>query len=329
MTVSAFTLVLPQAATVLALALLLDRIVGDPDWLWRRLPHPVVFFGRLISWGDRTLNRYENSDQRKRIAGTIFVLAAIAIAVVVGVWINQVLALVPTLGLFVEVLVVAVFLAHKSLLDHVRAVADGLRGGGLDGGRRAVRMIVGRDPTTLDEAGVSRAAIESLAENFSDGVVAPAFWYLVFGLPGLLAYKMINTADSMIGHLTEKHRAFGWAAARIDDVANWIPARLSALLIALVKPMTMSSTVKTIWRDALLHRSPNAGWPESAMAAVSGLALGGPRVYRGDVADEPFMNDAGRKDVGGADIRTCLRLVDRAFWIGTVLLLLSVWLVAV
>ncbi|MEL6922062.1 MAG: adenosylcobinamide-phosphate synthase CbiB [Pseudomonadota bacterium] len=319
-----FTLVLPITWTVLLVALLIDRIVGDPDWLWRRLPHPVAWFGAVIGWADRRFNRDDLSAYKRKRNGVIFIDFAILISALVGWVLSRVFGELGTLGVALEIAVVTIFLAHKSLLDHVCAVADGLRNGGLDGGRGAVAMIVGRDPKTLDEPGVSRAAIESLAENFSDGVVAPAFWYLLFGLPGLLAYKMINTADSMIGHMTAKHRDFGWMSAVIDDAVNWVPARLAAVLIMLTQPTALRSNVAIVWRDASLHRSPNAGWPESAMAAVSGLALGGPRIYRGYIADEPFMNDAGRKDASETDIRLCVLFADRAFWSAFALLLLAI-----
>ncbi|MEL6435931.1 MAG: adenosylcobinamide-phosphate synthase CbiB [Pseudomonadota bacterium] len=311
--------------SILLAALLLDRLIGDPDWLWRRLPHPVVLFGGVIGWADRRLNVDEQPETARKRNGILFIIGSVLSALLLGLSLSSALGRAGIAGVLLEVLIVAVFFAHKSLLDHVRAVADGLRDGGLDGGRAAVSMIVGRDPKTLDEAGVSRAAIESLAENFSDGVVAPAFWYVLLGLPGLFAYKMINTADSMIGHMTEKHRAFGWASAKLDDLANWPPARLSALLIVLARPVAYAKSGCQISKEAKLHRSPNAGWPESAMAAVSGLSLGGPRTYHGDVADERFMNDAGRKDAGEADIRRCLRIADAAFWNGCGMLALAIW----
>ncbi|MEL6200992.1 MAG: adenosylcobinamide-phosphate synthase CbiB [Pseudomonadota bacterium] len=304
---------------ILLVALLLDRLVGDPDWLWRRLPHPVVWFGQLIGWGDKWLNDEKCTDEQKRQRGVMLIICLVLGSLIVGLGLQVIFQSLGLVGLAVEVLVVSVLLAQKSLLDHVRAVANGLGAGGLEGGRRAVAMIVGRDPKTLDEAGVSRAAIESLAENFSDGVVAPALWYALLGLPGLLAYKMINTADSMIGHLSDRYRAFGWAAAKLDDLVNWPAARLSALLIILTKPTDLQENFTIVLRDASLHRSPNAGWPEAAMASVAGLALAGPRIYSGDVADEPFMNDGAREDAGSVDIDRCISVADRAFFIGVAL----------
>jgi len=304
---------------ILLVALLLDRLVGDPDWLWRRLPHPVVWFGQLIGWGDKWLNDEKCTDEQKRQRGVMLIICLVLGSLIVGLGLQVIFQSLGLVGLAVEVLVVSVLVAQKSLLDHVRAVANGLGAGGLEGGRRAVAMIVGRDPKTLDEAGVSRAAIESLAENFSDGVVAPALWYALLGLPGLLAYKMINTADSMIGHLSDRYRAFGWAAAKLDDLVNWPAARLSALLIILTKPTDLQENFTIVLRDASLHRSPNAGWPEAAMASVAGLALAGPRIYSGDVADEPFMNDGAREDAGSVDIDRCISVADRAFFIGVAL----------
>ncbi|MDO9524313.1 MAG: CobD/CbiB family cobalamin biosynthesis protein, partial [Gemmobacter sp.] len=184
-------------------------------------------------------------------------------------------------------------------VDHVRAVATALRSSLADG-KRAVAQIVGRDTASLDQPAVARAAIESAAENLSDGVIAPAFWFLIAGLPGILIYKAVNTADSMIGHRTPRHEAFGWAAARLDDVLNWVPARLTAGLIALVHGRPDARRV--IFRDAPRHRSPNAGWPEAAMAACLGIAVSGPRSYHGQMRDEPFVHPEGRRDAGPHDI---------------------------
>jgi adenosylcobinamide-phosphate synthase len=211
------------------------------------------------------------------------------------------------------VIVVAVFLAQKSLGDHVQAVADGLQREGLEGGRRAVAMIVGRDPKTLNEAGVSRAAIESLSENFADGVVAPALWYAIAGLPGILAYKMLNTADSMIGHKNERFLHFGWASARLDDLANWPAARLAAVLIAVAAALRLGAasgrrSLSAALRDSGLHRSPNSGWPEAAMAGALDLQLAGPRVYGGMRVSEPMMHAGGRDNAGPADILIGIRV---------------------
>jgi adenosylcobinamide-phosphate synthase len=197
-------------------------------------------------------------------------------------------------------------------VQHVDAVAEGL-GRSLHDGRSAVAQIVGRDPEALDEAGVSRAAIESAAENFSDGVVAPAFWFALCGLPGIVAYKVINTADSMIGHRSPRYVDFGWAAARLDDVLNWIPARLTGYLFLIVGGRLDAAA--HMHRDAPGHRSPNAGWPEAAMAHVLGIALAGPRIYGGSLTEDPFMNPDGRRDARAQDIRRSVSMLWRA-WAG-------------
>lgn len=298
-------------------ALVLDRIVGDPDWLWRRMTHPVVVFGNLIGFADRRLNKPKDSAEKRRRRGVVAILTLLGLAVVAGILLDLMSGALGPLGAVLEVVIVAVFLAQKSLADHVGDVVEGFRENGLEGGRRAVSMIVGRDPEALDEAGVSRAAIESLSENFSDGVVAPAFWYAVFGLPGLLAYKMLNTADSMIGHLNDRHRDFGRAAARLDDAANWPAARLSAALIAagagLVKGGTaMQRAMATALSDSGLHRSPNAGWPEAAMAGALNLALAGPRRYGGEQVMEASLNAGGRRDAGAGDIESALIVFSKS-----------------
>lgn len=302
---------------VLLAALLLDRLFGDPDWLWRRVSHPVVLLGQAIGWADRRFNSDTTTAARRRRNGAIVVAGLLLLAAVAGWALATVFACVGSIGLALEALVVAIFLAQKSLADHVRAVAQGLRGDGLAGGRRAVAMIVGRDPETLDEDGVARAAIESLAENFSDGVVAPALWYAVLGLPGLLAYKMLNTADSMIGHLTERHRDFGRAAAKLDDLANWPAARFSALLIAVAAGLVrgrgaMGRAASAALTDAGLHRSPNAGWPEAAMAGALDLALGGPRRYGGVQVREARLHASGRERAGSAEVDDGLKIFFRA-----------------
>ncbi|MGB7432452.1 MAG: adenosylcobinamide-phosphate synthase CbiB [Ahrensia sp.] len=313
--------------TILFVALLLDRFVGDPDWLWRHVPHPVVLFGKAIGWADKRFNDVTRADITREKYGFATIAVLVIVSVVVGWLLSALFAAAGTIGTLTEIVLVAVFLAQKSLAQHVAAVANGLRSDGLAGGRRAVAMIVGRDPDSLDNAGICRAAIESLAENASDGVVAPAFWYAVFGLPGLLAYKMINTADSMIGHMTPRYQAFGRASARLDDWANWVPARVTAGLIALVGllPTTRRSAIdiaEIVLEDAQLHRSPNAGWPESAMAATLNISLGGPRFYADDVADEPFMNDAGRKQVAAIDIDKAISIFWWAMSFGTALVAL-------
>jgi adenosylcobinamide-phosphate synthase len=287
---------------MLALALILDAILGEPDWLWQRVPHPAVLFGRLIDWLVRVLNEGAN----RRAKGVVAV-AVLVVAVWLPAWL---LSREIFLGV-IEVAGAAVLIAQRSLMDHVGAVAGALRLS-LAQGRVAVARIVGRDPETLDEAGVARAAIESAAENFSDGVLAPAFWFLIGGLPGIAIYKAVNTADSMIGHRSERFVEFGWAAARLDDVLNWIPARLAGMIICLVGGGR--AAMEVMFRDAGLHKSLNAGWPESATAASLGIALAGPRVYGGVLTDDPYLNAEGRKAAGPADIEAAVRLIWRVWW---------------
>lgn len=274
---------------ILISALLLDAAFGEPRWLWDRLPHPAVLMGRLVAWCDARFNRGEE----RKLKGALVAAGLTVTGLALG-WLIQ---LIPDHGVL-EALAVAILLAQKSLVEHVRAVARGLRRSTSEG-RRAVSMIVGRDTAQMTGPDISRAAIESAAENLSDGVVAPVLWYLLLGLPGIFAYKLVNTADSMIGHLTPRHQDFGWAAARLDDVLNLIPARLTALLIALTHGWVDPAP---ILRDAPKHRSPNAGWPEAALAPVLNVALSGPRSYNGIRKDYPWVWPEGRRDPGPDDI---------------------------
>ncbi|MBN9021050.1 MAG: cobalamin biosynthesis protein CobD, partial [Rhizobiales bacterium] len=251
---------------MLAAALLLDAIVGDPDWLWRRVPHPVALLGRLVAHLDQRTNHDTASPLARRLAGILAIAVIAWLGLAFGYAIELVFSAFPH-GWIGTVIAAAILLAGRSLAVHVRAVYDAFATGGLAAARTAVSRIVGRDPQALDEAGVSRAAIESLAENFSDAVVAPAFWFAILGLPGMLAYKAINTADSMIGHLSPRHRDFGWAAARLDDLVNLPASRIAGCLVALAAPAvggSIATAFAVMRRDAGQHRSPNAGWPESA-----------------------------------------------------------------
>ena len=300
---------------VLLAALVLDRLFGDPPWLWNRVPHPVALMGRLIGALDTRLNNpaLPFSTRRTRGAFAAGFLAMAGACLGAAIW--AILSSVP-FGLAVEAVLASVLLAQRSLVEHVRAVARRLRSEGLAGGREAVALIVGRDVQYLDHAGVARAAIESAAENFADGVVAPAFWYAAFGLPGLIVFKLVNTADSMIGHLSPRYHAFGWAAARLDDLLNLIPARLAAALIAGAAAIMGGNSRKAFaaaWRDAHLHRSPNAGWPEAAAAGALALALGGPRNYGGTPVDGAWLNRDGNAEAGPADILRATRLIDAAW----------------
>lgn len=269
-----------STALALCLAMVLDAVFGEPKWLWDRVPHPAVVMGRLIGGADRRFN----CGAARKAKGILLVIVLVIGAAALGLVLRQ----IP----LVEILLGAVLLAQKSLVEHVKAVARGLERS-LAEGRHAVSMIVGRDTSELDEAAVARGAIESAAENFSDGVIAPAFWFLVAGLPGILVYKVVNTGDSMIGYRTERHREFGWAAARLDDLLNLIPARLTALLLfPWGKPLSLWREIVT---EARRHRSPNAGWPEAALSRSLGVALSGPRAYHGEMRDYPWVNPDGRE----------------------------------
>ena len=309
---------------------MIDRLFGDPGWLWSRVPHPVVLTGWLIARLDAALNRDARAFAARRAAGILALCLLVLLSVGLGMALAR-LSSWPSLGWVIEVPAVSVLLAQRSLIDHVRAVAKSLMAEGLAGGRRAVARIVGRDVTMLDEAGISRAAIESLAENFSDGLVAPAFWYALFGLPGLFLFKAVSTADSMIGHRSTRHEAFGWASARLDDLLNLIPSRLSALLIILAAAGRDrgSEILAVAVRDAPRHRSPNAGWPEAATAAALGIALGGPRRYGDLGVDGAWLNGEGRRRAKPSDIQRGIRLIDSAWVIvlvGTGLGGLALWL---
>jgi adenosylcobinamide-phosphate synthase len=289
------------AFALLAVALAVDAVFGEPEWLWSRVTHPVILAGRMVETLDARLNR----GNARHVTGAV----AVGILVVFGAAAGFVVEWLPG-GDLLAALAAAILLAHRSLTQHVEAVSTGLVHG-LDEGRAAVGRIVGRDPATLDEDAVARAAIESGAENFADGVVAPAFWFLVGGLPGILIYKLVNTADSMIGHRNDKYRAFGWAAARLDDVLNFVPARLTALLFC-VADLSLAG-LKAAWRDARGHRSVNAGWPEAAMAALIDVRLAGPRTYDGATVEDPWMHPEGRPTAGPDEIMDSVNLLWRAW----------------
>ncbi|WP_436398181.1 adenosylcobinamide-phosphate synthase CbiB [Roseobacter sp. S98] len=283
-----------STAALLVFALLLDALFGEPEPVWRRIPHPAVLMGRLVGWLDTRLN----SGTSLQAKGALAVCCLVITGGLTGV-------LLSAGGPVIEVLAAAILLAQRSLVDHVRAVAKGL-GASLEEGRRQVAMIVSRDTDAMDDTAVARSAIESAAENLSDGVIAPAFWFLIAGLPGLIVYKLINTADSMIGYRTPRYADFGRAAARTDDLLNLIPARLTALLIAGVAGIT---DLRGIRADACLHRSPNAGWPEAAMSRALGIALSGPRAYDGEMREFPYVNEAGRRTLRSVDIDAAIGML--------------------
>ena len=303
-----------MAITLALLALLIEAVFGYPDWLLRTIGHPVTWMGRLIGFSDQALNRDAMSSAARRAAGTAAIVLIISVAAAIAYAVDRLFIPWP-LGTFALAVAASTLIAQRSLHDHVRRVADALEKDSLTAAQEAVSHIVGRDPGVLDEAGVARAAIESLAENFSDGIVAPTFWLAAAGLLGGAVYKAINTADSMIGHRTPRYQAFGYAAACLDDLINLPASRLSAVLIVAAAALTPTACAKEAWRtvvrDASRHRSPNAGYPEAAIAGALGLALAGPRVYHGtEVADA--MMGSGRRAATAADIRAALSLYVRA-----------------
>ncbi len=304
-----------QVLTVLAAALALDALFGEMGPLFRALPHPVIVIGRLVDLLDRKLNRAERGPAARFWRGVFVVASLVSLAAAAGWAIATMASGVPG-GWMVEAVLVAVLVAQRSLYEHVAAVSRALGQDGLAGGRAAIRHIVSRDPASMDEAGIARAAMESLSENFADGVVAPVFWYAVAGLPGMLAYKALNTADSMIGYRSEKYLAFGKAAALLDDLANWLPARLAALCVVAAAAFRADCdairALRIVRRDAATHASPNAGWPEAAFAGALGLALGGPRVYPGQGRKEHWIGGDGIRDYGSVGIGRGLALFIRA-----------------
>jgi adenosylcobinamide-phosphate synthase len=287
------------------LALLFDLVLGDPEDLYRRVPHPVALIGRAIAVGERWLHAPDGAFRR----GLMLTMGLVGLAIAVGTALAMILRPLPG-GWLIAALLASTLIACRSLHRHGAAVADGLDLS-LPEGQAAVAKIVGRDPESLDRAGVARAAIESIAENFSDGVVAPLFWLVVLGLPGLFAYKAINTLDSMIGYRNARYEHFGRAAARLDDWVNWIPARLAGILLIVAAVFVPGADGARAWRgmrrDAPCHRSPNAGWQEAAVAGALGLALAGPRQYGAQIVDDAWMGD-GRRDADAADIRAALAL---------------------
>jgi adenosylcobinamide-phosphate synthase len=310
-----------MSAALALVAMMIELCLGYPQPLLRAIGHPVTWIGALIASLDRTLNppsypppqAGDGRDRARRLLGVIAVLIVLSIVGSIAFMIERALFRIP-LGFVVTAVLASTLIAQRSLYRHVADVATALETNGLDAARAVVSHIVGRDTATLDEAGVARAAIESLAENFSDAVVAPVLWLTVAGLPGAALYKAINTADSMIGHRTPRYEAFGWAAARLDDLVNLPASRLAALLFT-AAAMRRDCSARSAWwavrRDAARHRSPNAGYPEAAMAGALGLSLAGPRSYGGVQVDDAAMGD-GRRDATAADIRRALSLYRTA-----------------
>jgi adenosylcobinamide-phosphate synthase len=301
-----------SGASIMLLALAIDAVLGWPAAIHARIGHPVTWIGALISNLDQRFNHEGGSEATRRGAGICVAITVIALVAGAG-WACAAMLPGGWPGLILAAILAWPLVAARSMHDHVDAVTRPLLAGDLPAARQAVAMIVGRDPSQLDAAGIARAATESLAENTSDGIVAPLFWGAVFGLPGIAAYKAINTLDSMIGHRTPRYEAFGWAAARIDDVANLIPARLTGLLFAAVS-IRPRIALATMWRDAGHHRSPNAGWPEAAMAGALGIRLSGPRIYEGQLSQEPWLNGEA-PDPTAADLNRALALYRRAMFV--------------
>lgn len=294
-------------ALFLFVALLLDGLFGEPKWLWSRFVHPAILMGKIIGWAEHKFN----SGDKKKIKGSITVFVLCMFMVVIGIIVSK----LPDFGI-IQTLIAAILLAQKSLTQHVSAVADALRLSTEDA-RLSVARIVGRDTRDMDQTAISRSAIESAAENLSDGVVAPALWFLLLGLPGLLVYKIINTADSMIGYMSPKYREFGWAAAKLDDLLNWVPARITALLILITH--NKLGAWRIVLRDAPLHRSPNAGWPEAALAVSLNIALSGPRSYDGKMCDYPYVNAEACHHLTADNIDLAVRALWRV-WIAIVVI---------
>ncbi len=310
-----------MSAPLALLSLLIELATGYPDRLVRAIGHPVIWIGRLIGALDGYLNRDGDRPERRRLMGVLALAAIVAASGLAGFALQAACLALP-FGLLLLSLLAGSLLAQRSLASHVAAVAEALERRGLVAGRQAVSQIVGRDPESLDEAGVCRAAIESLAENFSDGIVAPAFWLALGGLPGGAIYKAVNTADSMIGHRSARHQAFGWAAARCDDLINLPASRLAGLLLVAAAWFVPEAAPRAAWtalrRDARGHRSPNAGWPEAAMAGALGLALAGPRRYGGTLVEDAIMGAGGRREANARDIRRALQL----YWVADCFLIM-------
>lgn len=305
-------------ALILVLAILLDWIMGDPKKLYSHIFHPVQFMGEVLTWFESALNKRGVSMRMQKVRGSVALFFYLLIWVVVGGALTVICDVFGWWGLGGEVLIAAILLSGRSLFEHVRDVGEALKFKTVEEARLAVGQIVGRDTSALDDRGVARAAIESGAENLSDGYVAPVLFYLLGGLPGLFLYKAANTADSMIGHKTQRFLGFGWAAARFDDFLNWLPARVTGFLIvtlAHLMGLRGSEAWRVMLKDAGKHSSPNAGWPEAAMAGALGIAVAGPRVYDDVMKQDPWINARGRLDAGADDIWLALRLIKNSVFL--------------
>ena len=302
-------------ALLLILAILLDWLISDPKRLYSHILHPVQYMGEVLSWIERRLNKQTVSLTKQKLRGVFGLFLYLSIWLSVGIAISLICNVLGIWGMALEVLFAAILLSGRSLYEHVRDVNEALKFKTIEEARLSVGQIVGRDVTALDERGVARAAIESGAENLSDGFIAPVLFYFIAGLPGLIFYKAVNTADSMIGHKTQRFLGFGWAAARFDDLLNWVPARLTGFLIMIIAQFRYRNggeVFRVMMKDHSKHSSPNAGWPESAMAGALGIALAGPRVYFDVMKQDPWINAKGRLDTDAEDIWQALAVMKRA-----------------
>lgn len=305
-------------ALLLILAILLDWLISDPKRLYSHIAHPVQFMGDVLSLIEARFNKQTVSFNMQKFRGVFGLFLYLSIWLVVGIAISLICNVIGFWGMALEVLLAAILLSGRSLYEHVRDVNEALKFKTIEEARLSVGQIVGRDVTALDERGVARAAIESGAENLSDGFIAPVLFYFIAGLPGLIFYKAVNTADSMIGHKTQRFLGFGWAAARLDDVLNFVPSRLTGLLIVIIAQLRYANggdVFRVMMKDSGKHSSPNAGWPEAAMAGALGIALAGPRVYFDVMKQDPWINAKGRLDADAEDIWQALAVMKRAVFL--------------
>ncbi|MCY4307570.1 MAG: adenosylcobinamide-phosphate synthase CbiB [Rhodobacteraceae bacterium] len=300
---------------IMLIALIIDALIGDPEDLWKKIPHPVVLMGNLIKYFDQEFNH--KSGSKRKQAGLIGIIVGSAAFSILGL----ILEMLPFM--IIDMIIIAIFLAQKSLTSHAEEVLEAL-GLSLMEGRLAVAKIVGRDTSHLNESEVVRATVESTAEGFLDGVFAPIFWYLAAGLPGLLVYKFVNTADSMIGYRNERYEEFGWATAKFDDILNYVPARIIPFMIGITQ--LSLSPIKLAFEDGSSHCSLNAGWPEAAFASALGIALSGPRSYDGELRDYPFINQTGRMELMPEDIKDCIKVAWKG-WVASFAVLVALWVV--
>lgn len=302
---------------IVPIAIVIDRIIGEPEIFWRKIKHPVTWMAKMLMFGERYLNNRNNSKLTLRFSGLFLIIICSFICFIIATFIEFYILKLEMSGVLLA-LITSVFLSYKSLIDHVDDVLAHTEKGGLNEARDALSKIVGRDTRKLSQIGISRASIETLSENFSDGFVAPLFWLIIGGLPGIVTYKMINTADSMIGNKSIRFVDFGWASARIDDVANFIPARITTLIFVFatlfIKAVKTVNGIKTAFNDSKFHASPNAGWPEAAMAGFLDVRLGGPRDYINDTVKDNNWLGTGR-DAKVSDIRLSLRIVNYSWFI--------------